>query len=259
MKKMHGLNVAQAAYYSDPIRQTLNLAQSQLANTRTFAVGTPFWLNGMLFSQDISPDDDIYVKRAYRKIYLTNVGNMPNFYEVTWLRVRKDITSSKSFNSILTDGAPLPNYPFVSPFTSKELQSVFKITKSKTRLVQPMKMIKFTLQQYFGTRKLIGSTDRDESWTARRGNVYCYVRIWGVPLTSGLASPNGTILSGVESTCVGKDYLSYYKMNDVDPDSVVLSTLPQSVTVVPSKDMNSTVVGVEPLVNTSIVTVDQVP
>lgn len=239
---MHGLNVSQSAYYAAPVDQTTFLFDTQLAVFKSFSCGTPDFLNTNLSGQNVLSDDDIYIKRCLKQLFITNTGSYPNHFEITWLRARKDIPATKTMVSILQDNAPPMNYPFISCLTGKDFQSLFKITKSKRFVLRPLRSIKLTLKQHFGTKKVIGSADRDPNWNWRRGNAAIIIRAWGTPTNTG-NNTYSTILTGVKFATAVHDYLSYYKMNDVEPNSVVLTSMTPTVEIAERTVTNTEVIG----------------
>lgn len=263
MKKMHGLNTAQDTFYVAPVTSTNlgGITNDQYGQISVTSPDSPASLNTFLASQ-IPATEQFYIKRCYQKYFYQNNGTFPTYVQAWWFKCKKDIPSSKSVQSILSLDAVQPGYAFMSITTGEEARAMFKITKTKSKVLYPGKVMKFTVSRYFGTRKVLQEVDMDTSFSYRRGNRILLLKWSGLPqrYTTEDGPPPavyaGTCLSPMQVNGVGHSYISYYKMNDITVDNFVGNYIP---TDLPISGNNIALIGSNYHANTTTLPVDQQP
>lgn len=236
MKSMHGLNKTQYASYLDPARQGISPGSFQSALQYTFWLDNPDALAvaipPLANTSDATRYTEVYIKKMYTKIIHTNTCNWPCNLEYTYIQARDDIPDGETVQSIMAQDAISIGYPYISPFTGNAFQKRFKILKSKHKILAPNKTCTVRLKKKFRPKPFTGIVQGAGNLYALEKNVLVFVRMWGMPMPYRLNTAPYTMSTGlgpVEIHRLMTVYASYYTMDDVRANSIVLATLPLTI------------------------------
>lgn len=227
---MHGIQTYQHSRWFPQITANNDSSQTQLAQLRQDSNDTPITLTAHLNSAYFDGDNQVFLKRNYSTQYLTNNSQFDIICETWWLRARRDTVLS--LNAIIAEDAPPGNLPYISPTTGDNFRKIFKIIKSKTRVMRPARVYKTRTGSGLLNKKITKDVDGDTTYTYRKGNIILFQRFYGVPVTF-IDSTNPTI----PNTCLGPmivrgvfhDYVSYYTMDTTQPNTSATTEIPQTI------------------------------
>ncbi|QDJ95254.1 capsid protein [Capybara virus 24_cap1_1774] len=258
---MHGLNTRQRVDFLTSLVQNQFEGSSQLAYTQYASVDAPGYLSstGMINGLVVSPEAQVYVKRLYGILYVTNSHNFPCVCETYLLRCRYDFPAGKTMTTVLNQDSPGSLKPriFSAVYWGTIFKKQVKIIKSKHFIMRPGKTYKFKVPGCYNnsTRPIQGDTEGDAvGFNYRKGNYVRMNRYYGVPLLNatdpGEDAP-GASLSSLALASILKGYVSYYTMDDSVPDSVAQNNIPTTLAT-SNAYPNATMYGaVRPSVNSS--------
>lgn len=238
VKKMHGLNTVQYTDFVGSVQQNVLSGSLQAAAASIFDVSGPSQLNTIIPGFSGSSTTQFWLKRLYYKLTLNNVGAVPYFLEHYIIYTRNDtISGSTDFVQLLTQdvtwagNATFPAYrvAYASPFTGDTFRKSFKVLHHRRCLMRPNQPRTFTMkcQKNYLNKAISQEWEGDTNFSQRKGNILHFFRYYGVVSNcinstgSGVSSLGPVVQRGIIKT-----YLSYYRMDDVLPQSSIVSTLP---------------------------------
>lgn len=180
-------------------------------------------------------DTQYWLKRLYWKFTYNNVNHIPVYFDLYYVRARRDIANitDQTFINMANDDvsvSPTSVYqpiqiPYTSPFTSDTWRKNWKIISHKRRLLLPMRPKTFyvKIKKSYLNRAICQETEGSTSYFSRRGDVMVHCRFTGIPVNYQPATESfqGVILGPIAVRGVLQQYASYYVMDDVTPTSII--------------------------------------
>jgi len=175
-------------------------------------------------------DRQSYLKRATLEVWYKNAGPWPVRFVSILCKARRDITvGTATIFPIMEDGAPTFT-PYMSFTTSNTFQKLFKILKTKDRLLAggAVKRVIMKDRQYL-SRAINGDVEGDSgNYTYRKGNQIWVHIFHGLPTyQTGGEDHNTNIVSRYQIMSTRRFYYSWYRMDLTTPQSTMSAILPQ--------------------------------
>lgn len=240
VKKMHGLQVYQDVETSDTLSNGTSVADNRNVEALAWTITRPdnLIVNGIV---QAGTDRQTYLKRATLEVWYKNVSAFPVRFVSVLARARRDITiGTANVFVLMEDGAP-PFAPYLSYTTSNTFQKLFKIIKTKDRLIPggACKKIVMKDKQYL-SRAINGDVEGDNTnYTYRKGNQLWIHMFHGTPvLLPDSDNDPATCCSRFQILVTRRFYYSWYRMDIPTPQSTgsVLLPLPVNYTTLSAQN-----------------------
>lgn len=225
---MHGINTRQICNYLPVIATNQDAGQDQRAQCLEHYVDSPLWINELL-GTTFDNENQYYIKRLYKELCIVNNSCFPIIAQVYWLRTRNDLFDTATV--IMNDDAPNILDSYFTPTTGQNFRKQFKIVKSKHFTMKPATPYRFKLRSAYACkgRPIQGSVEGNTNYVLRKGNTIFFAKFDGMPQMSNSTGVYGTLKSPIILNGYERWYCSYYRMDDVDPDSGGSNTIPPQV------------------------------
>lgn len=235
---MHGLNTRQLIEFSTNYNKPDSGTELQSTVANLYAPGNSASLSTILGTGFVT-DVQFWLKRYYYDITVANVNHLPVYMEVTWLRARKDITANQTFAGIINDDVisnvsayTASETPYCSPFTGDTFRRNYKILKSRTTLLRPLRPRRLIIkvQKKYLRKAITFDVEGDPNFTARAGDILLFIRYYGIPVNLTNTSFTGaTAIGPVYIRQIVRRYCSWYNMNDIEPTSTITNNIPTTL------------------------------
>lgn len=235
---MHGLNTHQTVYGLVPISLNMDTGSApnyvnQLSGYYAIPIDNPSVLRTQVPGFALAENQDVqwWFKRLYRTATISNVGSFPVYMTVAKVRARRDQIPSL-VNRMEIDGVGL-DIPYTSPFTGDQFRKNYKLLSLKSYTLNSGRMKRFSCGSWYTRRgrPITQEVEGEETYYARRGNTYLFIKFHGMPLNGndneGNLAYSPIIIRGVVSS-----YFSWYRLDDVEATSTVTNNIPAILTTV---------------------------
>lgn len=217
---MHGLNTNQTVDWASPVTQPLVLGSNYPTAQFYYRIGG-LWLFEML---GLTPESNVQVwlKRAYENTTYWNVGQ--------WNLILEEWTYIARLDQIIGVDATLASdlFPSVwaSPHTGDDFRNQYKIIGRRKRVIKPTQSFSITtsVQRSWLRKPISADVEGNNTFWCRKGATVKHIRITGAPnIITPETTPfeDGTSWGPIMIRGVRKRYVSYYRMDDVDPTSTI--------------------------------------
>lgn len=224
---MHGLNSYQGVAFLTPIERTNTIGSTLLASVWYHSPDSPNNINVIGAAGGFVGDDEIYLKRLYTNITMSNCGSHPCMLEAIWLRARNDVTSTVL--QVMTQDYNGYDIPYVSPLAGHDLQKQFKILRKKKIVLKPGKPYKFACKSIYPrlNKSITRDVEGSDAYSHKKYNSILVFRAYGMPIAAheNGSTLNDTTLGPFSIRGIINSYASWTIMNDARPNTVALSSL----------------------------------
>jgi len=229
VKKMHGLQIFQDIENGPEFTNGLAVTDNNDVEAISWTLTAPANLIGAGIVAS-GTDRQSYLKRATLEIWYKNAQPWPCRFVSIQCKARRDITiGTASIFPIMEDGAPAFT-PYMSYTTSNTFQKLFKIVKTKDRLLPGggLKRVLLKDHQYL-SRAINGDVEGDDTnYTYRKGNMIWIHIFHGTPVYHQIgATEQNTCCTRYQVQSVRRYYYSWYRMDLTTPTSTMNAVLPQ--------------------------------
>lgn len=223
---MHGLNTQISNGGFTQVDMSYTVGSLYGATVQSVNMASPETL-ALLISEWSTGDNQTqyYLKRAYQKQILRNVGNFPIIFERIALYCRLDSTLTPiTILELGTQAGPIVNIqttgmPYQPITHGEEARKYFKVLSTKRRVIQAGRTwnVISRIPPKYTRKSITPQVEGDTTYQFRKGNVVYIHRFYGVPCNWTNSVGLGTDITGVTTVHVRGffyRYCSYYRMDD---------------------------------------------
>lgn len=222
VKKMHGLQVYQDVNTKLTITNGDVPGDANNVEAQAWSITRPADLIGAGIVSGAQPDRQSYIKRATLEVWYKNVYAFPVRMVSILCKARRDITvAAATVYTIMEDGAPV-FAPYMSYTTSNTFQKLFKILKTKDRLL-PGGAVKRLVRKdrQYNYRAVNADVEGNSvDYTYRKGNLVWVDIFHGTPVACDNEEvANNNVQCRFFIVCTYRYYYSWYRMDLTTPTS----------------------------------------
>lgn len=246
---MHGINTVQYSSTLPVIDQRVAAGTSQFAAIMYLSVDNPIALSNIFPEMVGDPEAQLYLKRFYRIVYLTNSQVFPMHCTYAYVRWRLDYTNNIA--ALMSQDGPNIYHPYSSPFTGDDFRKYCRIIKTKSIWMQPGKTYKFKIKSQYASsnRPITGDVEGNLNlgFINRKRNTTVIWKFSGQPVSYSNSNQGYDVINSslgpLLVTGVYHTYGSYYRMDDAKPTSTSTCLIPEYL-VEANNNFNPTYVNV---------------
>jgi len=225
---MHGLQIYQDINSIDPMTNGDDPADSNIVEAIAWSVLSPNNLVQATIVSTVQPDRQSYIKRATLEVWFKNIYTFPVRLVSIKCKARRDLTiAAANIYSVMEDGAPL-FFPYMSYTTGNTFQKLFKILKTKDRLIGGGAVKKIVRKDYQYSNRAVNADveGNNVDYTYRKGNVVWVDIIHGTPAFCSSELPSRHIVcSRFYVITQYRYYYSWYRMDLTTPTSNITENI----------------------------------
>jgi len=225
---MHGLQIFQDINSIDPMTNGPDEEDSNIVEAIAWSVLSPNNLVQAGIVSTIQPDRQSYIKRATVEVWYKNVYAFPVRLVSIKCKARRDLTiAAANIYSVMEDGAPL-FFPYMSYTTGNTFQKLFKILKTKDRLMAGGAVKKIVRKDYQYSNRAVNADveGNNVDYTYRKGNIIWVDIFHGSPVYCTSDEPSRHIVcSRFLVVTQYRYYYSWYRMDLTTPASNITENI----------------------------------